>query len=156
MATDKSEPRVGLIVRVGVISLVTLAAVRVALVSYFDQVDTAESSRKIRSAKPEALMELRTDEHARLMTVRMPIQSAMEAVAKNRMAASPEIVPSASRDLSPLQGWAQMPASVPPSMTLAAQAPSASAAPAADTTAPDAAAPARTPEKPADAPKKKP
>jgi hypothetical protein len=164
MATDKSEPRVGLIINVGLISVCTVVAVRIALGSYFDQVAQAEMSRKIGQAKPEALMELRTDEHARLMGGPMPIAQAMETLAKKgrSMTAIPEIAPTVSHDMSPLQGWTKMPIDVPAPMMAAAASASAAAAatpeaPAADggvapAAAPDAGANA-TPSnaKPADA-----
>ncbi len=50
----------------------------------------------------------------------MPIEKAMQTiVAHGRMGASPDIMPSASRDLAPLQGWSKMPAEVPPAMMAA-------------------------------------
>jgi hypothetical protein len=140
MATDKSEPRVGLIINVGLVSVVTVLAVRFALGTYFDHVAQAEELRKVSQAKPEALMELRTDEHARLMTGPVPIEQAMEDLAKKgRMGASPDIVPTASHDVAPLQGWMKMPSTVPAPM-MAAEA--ASAAPAAAPIAADGGAPA--------------
>ncbi|MCL2447545.1 MAG: hypothetical protein FWD17_01220 [Polyangiaceae bacterium] len=118
MATDKSEPRVGLIIKVGVIAVCTVGAVRIALASYFDQVTQTEQARKIAAAKPEALMNLRTDEHTRLTSGRKPIGQAMEELAKKgRMGASPAIVPTVSHDVAPLQGWTKLPGTVPPSMT---------------------------------------
>jgi hypothetical protein len=145
MATDKSEPRVGLIIKVGLISVLTVGAVRIALASYFDQVTQAETQRKVALAKPEALMELRTDEHARLMTGPKPLELAMEELAKKgRMGASPEIVPTASRDLAPLQGWTKMPGTVPAAMAAAAAAPTAQ--PEAPAAAADAGAPGAAPQ----------
>ena len=148
MATDKSEPHVGLIIKVGIISVLTVLAVRFALGTYFDQAAQAEELRKIGQAKPEALMELRTDEHARLMTGSVPIEQAMQDLAKKgRMSASPDIVPTASRDVAPLQGWMKMPSTVPAPML----APSASPALAADAGASGAETDAGITAKPADA-----
>jgi len=130
MATDKSEPRIGLIVRIGIFAAVLLMAVRVALAAYFDEITQAEEHRKIVEAKPEALLSLRSDEQKRLTEGRLPIIQAMhELAAKGR---SPDIAPIESRDLSPLQGWSRMPAAVPAPMIAAsgAPAPSASSAPA--------------------------
>jgi hypothetical protein len=129
MATDKSEPRVGLIINVGLVSVITVVAVRIALGTYFDQVAQAEELRKVGRAKPEALMELRADEHARLMSGTMPIGQAMEDLAKKgRMAASPDIMPTPSHDIAPLQGWTKMPVTVPAPMMAAEAAASAAAA----------------------------
>jgi hypothetical protein len=67
------------------------------------------------------------------------------------MGASPDIMPSASRDLGPLQGWSKMPGDVPPAMMAPPPeaAPDAGAAPVGDagTRPTDAGAPARKPAK---------
>src|SRR5580704_15045743 len=103
MATDKSEPRVGIIAQVGVIAIVTLLIVRGVLVEYYDQVQREEFERKV--APPDSLMSLRNDEAQRLKTGAMPIDQAMQTMAaKGRMAASPAVMPSESRDIAPLQG----------------------------------------------------
>jgi hypothetical protein len=124
MATDKSEPRTGLILQVGFLAIVTLVALHAALNSYFDHVTLAEQHRKIGAATPEALLSLRAEEKERLTSGPMPIDQAMQKMAvQGRMAASPDIVPSGSRDIAPLQGWAKMPGDVPPAMTASAAPP---------------------------------
>ncbi len=153
MATDKSEPRIGIIFRVGFLTVVTLIAVHTALNAYFDQMAGAEEQRKIGSTVPTALNNLRADELKRLNEGPMPIEKAMQDMAaKGRKDVSPDIAPSASHDLGPLQGWQKMPAEVPVQMT---EAPPAAAA--ADAGAPDAApsdagtrgpAPTNAPKKP--------
>ena|ERR1700722_16015260 len=145
MASDKSDPRVGLILQVGVLAIVTLAVTHVVLSAYFDRMERAEVQRKVGS--PEALMSLRTDEKQRLNTGAMPIDKAMQMlIAKGRMNASPDIMPSASRDLAPLQGWTKLPGQVPAAMT--ASAPEAVApAPSTSASAAPSAAPAGS-EKP--------
>jgi hypothetical protein len=45
--SDKSEPRVGLILQVGVLAIVTLIATRAVLQAYFDRMERAEITRKI-------------------------------------------------------------------------------------------------------------
>ncbi len=135
MATDKSEPRVGVIASVGILSIVTLLATRTALVSYFDHMVRAEEATKVGGAKPEALLSLRADEASRLAAGSMPIDKAMQQLTTmGRLSASPSIVPSASRDVAPLAGWSMMPGEVPPAMTAPPPV-----APAADAGAPDAA-----------------
>jgi hypothetical protein len=146
MATDKSPVRFALIVKVGAIAIATLIVLRVALESYFDHFVQLEEHHKVGEAKPESLMSLRADEAQRLATGSMPIEAAMQTLAKRgRMAMSPEIAPTASRDVGPLAGWVKMPSEVPAPMEAAADA---GAAPKATAEAADAAtdaAPSKTP-----------
>jgi hypothetical protein len=153
MATDKSEPRVGLIFRIGLLVIVLLVGIRGALISYFGNIASAEEQRKIGQVVPEALNNLRADEEQRLHGGAMPIDKAMQDLAaRGRMAASPDIMPSASKDMGPLQGWSKMPGEVPPAMTAAPPPePADAGAPAATPTAPgthgDAGAPTKKPTK---------
>lgn len=134
MATDKSEPKVGMIAKIAVLCIATLIGVHEALVAYFDQVAQAEEYRKVGSEVPEALLNARADEKQRLDTGPLPIQKAMHVLeAKGRTGASPAIDPSASRDVAPLQGWAKLPLDVPSPMM--APEPAPSAAPAASSSA---------------------
>ena len=120
MAFDKSEPRVGLIFQIGLFAGVILVGTRGALVSYFDNITSAEQHRKIGETVPAALINLRADEDQRLKGGPMPVDKAMEAiVAHGRMGASPDIMPSASKDLGPMQGWMKMPNEVPAPMMAA-------------------------------------
>ncbi len=117
MATEKSEPRSGLILRMGGLALVTLLVVHASLGAYFDSMAKAEELRKRGQASPEALMSLRADEKARLAAGAMPIDKAMQMLTeKGRMGAGPAITPTASRDVAPLQGWSKMPSDVPAQM----------------------------------------
>ncbi|HEY4013431.1 MAG TPA: hypothetical protein VGM06_08840 [Polyangiaceae bacterium] len=118
MATDKSEPRVGAIFKVGVVSVVTLIGVHAALVAYFDRMARAEELRKLGQATPAALLSLRADERERLSSGPTPIEKAMhEMAAKGRAGVVPDVMPTVSKDLAPLQGWVQMPQAVPGAMT---------------------------------------
>lgn len=124
MATDKSEPRTGLILQIGLLSIVTVIALHAALNSYFDRITRAEQHRKIGAVAPEALMSLRADEKQRLSSGPMPIDQAMQKLTvQGRMAASPDIMPGGSKDVAPLQGWSKMPGDVPPAMTASAAPP---------------------------------
>lgn len=115
MATDRSEPQVGLIAKVGLLSVVVLFATRGALGAYFDHEVQAQEHAKMAMAKPEALMSLRTADSARLSGGSMPIDKAMAQLStKGRMGVGPDLVPNPSKDLAPLQGWSKMPAEVPP------------------------------------------
>jgi hypothetical protein len=134
MASDKSDPRVGLIFQVAILCIGVLIALHMTLTAYFDRMNRAEVRRKV--GLPEALMSLRADEQQRLNDGAMPIDQAMQMmVVKGRMSASPDIQPSASKDIAPLEGWTKMPGQVPPAMTAPppppAPVPSASAAPSA-------------------------
>jgi hypothetical protein len=119
MATDKSEPRVGVILKVAAVSIATLMAVHAVLVAYFDDIARAEEHRKFGDVKPEALMSVRADEKARLTSGPMPIDKAMQQIATRGRTAIPDIAPTVSRDLAPLQGWTKMPAEVPRAMAVA-------------------------------------
>jgi hypothetical protein len=117
MATESSEPRTGLILRLGALCLVTLFVVHFGLSAYFDRMAKAEELRKRGNAVPEALINLRADEKARLGEGAVPIDKAMAMlVEKGRMGAGPAITPTPSKDLGPLQGWSKMPGEVPAAM----------------------------------------
>jgi hypothetical protein len=116
MATDSTEPRTGLIVRLGALALVTLLVVHAGLTGYFDRMAKAEAQRKLGS--PDALMSQRADDKARLAAGSMPIDKAMQMLTeKGRMGAGAAISPTASKDVAPLQGWSKMPGEVPAAMT---------------------------------------
>jgi len=143
MASDKSDPRVGLILQVGLLAIVTLLATRAVLQAYFDRIERAEITRKV--GTNDSLIDLRAEEKQQLNAGPMPIEKAMQAlVTKGRMNASPDIMPSASKDKAPLEGWTKLPGQVPPAFALPPPEPppapsaSASAAPAASS-APSAA-----------------
>ena len=151
MATDKSEPRIALIGKIGVLAVATLIGVHIALTAYFDQMARAEVQRKYGDIKPEALQSVRADEKQRLSSGPMPIDQAMQALEqKGRMGAGPAITPAPEKvDISPMQGWIKMPAQVPAPLEAAASAaapapaPSGapSAAPSASTAPPAGSAP---------------
>jgi hypothetical protein len=124
MAIDKSEPKVGAIAQVAIVSILTLVATHVALVAYFDRASYEEEMRKVGTAPADALNSVRADEKERLASGSMPIDKAMQQLAaKGRMGASADIMPSASRDVAPLQGWTKLPGTVPPAMTAVPAAP---------------------------------
>ena len=50
-------------------------------------------------------MSLRADEHQRMTAGPMPIDRAMQMLQTKGRMASPDIMPSASKDVAPLQGW---------------------------------------------------
>ena len=151
MASDKSDPsdpRVGLILQVGLLAIVTLMATRAVLQAYFDRMERAEITRKI--GTNDSLISLRAEERQQLNAGPMPIDKAMQTlVAKGRMNTSPDIMPSASKDKAPLEGWTKLPGQVPPAFALPPPepppAPSASVAPGASAAPSAAPAPSQKP-----------
>jgi len=120
MATDKSEPRVGLILKIGLAAVVTLIGFRAALSTYFDFAVQAEELRKFGEIRPASLLSLRAQDTERLNAGAMPIDKAMEQIARQgRKSAGPDFAPIASKDMSALQGWVKMPAEVPTAMEIA-------------------------------------
>jgi hypothetical protein len=118
MATDKAEPRVGLIFQVGILAIITLMAARAFLQAYFDRADRAEIARKL--VPSEQLTSVRAEANHQLTGGPMPIDHAMQMLAtKGRMGASPDIMPSASKDTAPLEGWTKLPGRVPPTFGMA-------------------------------------
>ena len=160
MATDKTEPRVGLIFKVGLFCIVLLMAVHASLTSYFNFALQGEEQRKFGDIKPLALINLRAAEKDRLNGGSMPIDKAMDQVAREgRKNAEAAIAPAQSKDVAPLSGWSKLPLEVPPAM-MAASLADAGAPAEALAVAPDAGAPqhADAGARPAvvGAPKKKP
>jgi hypothetical protein len=131
MATDKSEPRVALIGKIGVLAVATLVGVHFALGAYFDRAAQAEVQRKYGDIKPDALISVRADEKQKLSSGPIPIDQAMQVLEqKGRMGASPVIIPAPEKvDISPMQGWVKMPVEVPAPLAAAASAAAAAPAP---------------------------
>jgi hypothetical protein len=152
MATESSEPRTGLIIRLSLLCIGTLLVVHGVLGAYFDRMAKAEELRKRGALVPEALDALRADEKTRLSSGGMPIDKAMQTLAeKGRMNASTEITPSVSKDNAPLQGWSQLPNTEGPSTFAAPPAPEPAPATSAlsDAGAAPGAKPDARPQKPA-------
>jgi len=131
MATDKSEPRIALIGKIGVLAIVTLIGVHIALTAYFDRAAQAEMQRKYGDIQPDALISVRADEKQKLSSGPMPIDQAMQMLGqKGRMGAGPAIMPAPEKvDISPMQGWIKMPAQVPAPLEAAASAAAPAPAP---------------------------
>jgi hypothetical protein len=109
-----------------------------SLSAYFDRANRAEIQRKV--GVPEALMSLRADEKERLNAGAMPIDQAMQMLStKGRMAASPDVMPTASKDVAPLQGWTKLPGQVPAAMNAPPPVPPPPAPPPSTSAAPSVA-----------------
>jgi hypothetical protein len=123
MATDKTEPRIGLIFKIGLLCIVLLIAVHVALTSYFNFAVQGEELRKFGEIKAVALINLRAAEKDRLNGGPMPIDKAMDQVSREgRKNAEAAIAPAQSKDVAPLSGWSKLPLEVPPAMMAASMA----------------------------------
>lgn len=139
MATDKTEPKVGLIVKIGVLAIVSVVGVRIGLVSYFRASLAEERQRKYEMQQPDILQKVRDDEAKAMGNV----EASMKAMAGGQRAAG--IEPKQSNDMAPMEGWRLMPRPVPaaPAEVPDAGAPATAAvedAGAADSGATDAAA----------------
>jgi hypothetical protein len=121
---------------------------RAVLQAYFDRMERAEITRKI--GTNDALISLRAEEKQQLSAGAMPIDKAMQMLAaKGRMNLSPDVMPSASKDKAPLEGWTKMPGQVPTAFAVPPPepppAPSASASAAPGASAAPRAAPSAAP-----------
>jgi hypothetical protein len=108
MATDKSEPKIGNIVKVAVTGIVALVAIRIGLVTYFHNViDTERNTKYVQMGKPQELHDLRSDEAKRLAGID---QSMQMLATKGRMEPGIEPQqPKAENAKDTLVGWMQMP-----------------------------------------------
>lgn len=108
MATDKSEPKIGNIVKVAVTGIVALVVIRVGLVTYFHNVTDAERNIKyVQMGKPQELKDMRSDEAKRLTGID---QSMQMLATKGRMEPGIEPQqPKAENAKDTLVGWMQMP-----------------------------------------------
>jgi hypothetical protein len=113
--------------------------------------ERAEIGRKV--GTPDSLIDLRAEDKRALSGGPMPIDKAMQMLAaKGRLNASPDIMPSASKDPAPLEGWSKLPGQVPPAFALPPPelppTPSASAALSASAAPSAAPAPSQKPHQP--------
>ncbi len=127
MAYDRSEPRVELIAKVGLIAVVTLVGLKFALESYFIESSEVAAAEK-QMVTYEPLTRLHEAEQKRLTQSLVPISAAMtQLVQSGRLGSATggpaELTPQASEDLGPLTGWTKLPRKgipVPSSADLAA------------------------------------
>ncbi len=137
MATDKTEPKIALILKIGFTAIACFIVVRVGLVSYFDSVTDEEEYEKVGKLKNPLLTEVRAWEKTELAAGPMPIDKSMNAIAEKGRMAMPQIEPKQSTDTAPLECWKMMPCTPPASMLVDAGATatgSPAGAPAAPTT----------------------
>jgi hypothetical protein len=137
MATENTEPKSGLILRVAVLAVVSLVGIRFALVSYYNANMDDELHRKVASVKSPQLVELRAQEQKALTGSALPIDKAMVLYATHpREMAGEALAPQPSTDTAALVGWMQRPRPLPTPPTGAQNAavtmPAGTAVPAAD------------------------
>jgi hypothetical protein len=113
MATDKTEPKIVLILKIALTAIGVFIATRVGLVAYFDKMNDEEQFEKVGSQKNQALTDLRTYEKDMLATGPMPIDKSMQMIAEKGRMASEEIQPKPSDDTAPLECWKMMPCTAP-------------------------------------------
>jgi len=147
MAVDNSAPRIRMILLTAGVAVATLISLKFIFDSYYLAMFEEEEYQKVGSVAPTALLGLRAAEQKSLATAPIPLDRAIQLVAKGRSSPIPEmpndgITPLPSNDESSLVGWAQAPRPRP----APAEAPSAAPA------LPASSGSATTPVPPAPAP----
>jgi len=151
MATEKTEPRIGLIVTIAVLTITIILGLRFFLVSYFSQMNDEENFRKSAGRAPAQLVRQRARDRAHLENGAVPITQAMQLIAQG---GRPEaIAPQPSTDFSALQGWSQRPTgwqrpatpTIVPGPTAMPNAPMMQGGPSSDNATPGAPAPTVAP-----------
>jgi hypothetical protein len=104
MATDETPPRHALILGIAFASVVTLATLKFIFDSYYQHVMEAEVAAK--ALPPVELQAARLADQQRLAAGPMPIDRAMQDLAKAR---GTLITPEQSADEGPLVGWSKLP-----------------------------------------------
>jgi hypothetical protein len=150
---ENSQPNIGLILKVGGITILSVVIIRLGLTSYFGYMEDAEHAIKyveMGQTARDANLKAKDDEMKALAGGPMPIDKAMQMIAaQNRAVPGLEPQPAdPMREKDTLAGWAQMPHELPSSMM--APAPSGSAA--TDAPAPSASASSSAPAPSASAP----
>lgn len=111
MATDQSPPRNGMIFAVSMASVGLLVAIKPVLDIYYDVFVTKRQEAAIATQPAYQLDRLRAAARAQLAAGEMPIERAVEALSRGRMA-SQAIAPQASNDGAAIIGWSNLPAFV--------------------------------------------
>lgn len=111
MASDQSPPRNGLILGIAVASVFTLGTLKFVFDSYYRYIMEEEVAAK--AAPPTEIRAARLEEQQKLATGPMPIDKAIQEVAKEREAL---IQPQQSTDDGPLIGWSKLPHNVAPTV----------------------------------------
>lgn len=114
MATDLTEPRSKMILGMTAASVVVLFVTRSLLTSYFHWIADEEIDHKVASVPFAPLVALHEKEKQALLQGPLPIEQAKQAWIRSERGAE-AIRPEKSYDTSPLQGWIQMPHTVPAS-----------------------------------------
>jgi hypothetical protein len=103
MGHDKTPERNRLIFFYTVLSVVTLAALGFVFDSYFVIETERLVTKNVRELPATERVELATEQRERLTSGPVPIDRAMQMLARDGRA--PAVRPEPSRDLAPLEGW---------------------------------------------------
>lgn len=109
MAFDSSPPRTGLIFLFGVISVLTLTALKFVFDSYFDKAVLGEQARKAALYPTKSLYAVRKEQDRLLHEGPLPIDRAVWLVGERGRRVSKMIEPQPSEDTGALLGWKQSP-----------------------------------------------
>lgn len=104
MATDKSEPRIGIIVQIAVILVVGVIVARFGLASYFKAMLHKEEQKKVATIGAEEFSKRRQAERAALDSVSLDKGAALLGKPDRGPLAA-----TSTKDLGPLEGWSQAP-----------------------------------------------
>lgn len=114
MASDQTEPRTEVIIRLAIVSVLTVVGMRYGLVSYFNTKYDEEYAVKIAGKRNGELEELRKEYEQKVVGGALPIEKAMQLVATSpRASLSEAIAPKPSDDLAPVVGWGLDPKPLP-------------------------------------------
>ena len=115
MSHDKSEPKVGLIIQIGLVSILTVVGTRFGLISYYNRMNDDEHFRKIAAIPHAELAKVREDEKKMLTGGPMSIDKSMQQLASEK-GADPQMAPKPAdplREKDTMAGWMMMPKDLP-------------------------------------------
>ncbi len=148
---DKTDTNNRLIFGVTALTLATMLALKFVLSSYFNQMVDEEQGRKSLRRPASEIARLRESEGQRLTGGRLPIDRAMENLAREGRMGSALVAPVPSTDMAPMTGWIAAPSEhrsetpvALPTPTPPPSAPQTNPPPSAPPTTPPGTAPAAT------------
>jgi len=107
MATDQTEPRNNLILIYTVLTAVALLILGPLFLAYFKDYVEEQIQKVVLSQPADQYEETRSKALADLQNGRMPIDQAVQAIARQGRDASPLIEPSQSDDVAAVEGWGE-------------------------------------------------
>lgn len=110
MAFDNTQPRVKLVIAIGVVSVVIFLVTALAVQSYYLRLREEEYQAKVATIPPEQLAALRQKEAAKQPAIDAAVQ---KLAAGGRMVGGALLAPQPSKDTSALYGWGERVRAVP-------------------------------------------